>query len=324
MSSDVGPDAGEGPRPADGTGPGGTGDRGSASTNPTGTTPPGTGPTPAPSDHDGDSGPDRSSPGGATVRVAAIQHDIVWSDRQANFARLAPMVAAAVGAGAGLVVLTETFSTGFAVDDPDLGEPEGGPSAQFLVEQARSHGVWVGGSCPEVPADAPADDQRPCNSFVLAAPDGATHRYRKVHPFTYAGEERWFRAGTELVCIDVEGLRVSLFVCYDLRFADEMWQVARHTDLYLIPANWPDSRRLHWQALLQARAIENQAYVVGVNRVGTGGGLTYAGDSRIVDPSGELLATAAHGESILLADVSAARVAAIRDRFRFLPDRRTG
>ncbi|HXH58880.1 carbon-nitrogen family hydrolase [Iamia sp.] len=258
----------------------------------------------------------------ATLRVAAIQHDIVWSDREANFARLAPMVAAAAGSGARLIVLTETFSTGFAVDDPDLGEPEGGPSSQFLQAQATEHGVWVGGSCPEVPIDAPDDDRRPYNSFVLAAPGGAVHRYRKIHPFTQAGEDRWFRAGTDLVSVNIGGLRVSLFVCYDLRFADELWRVARDTDLYLVPANWPESRRLHWTALLQARAIENQAYVVGVNRVGEGGGLRYCGDSRIVDPSGELLATAAHGESILLADVAAGRVAETRDRFRFLPDRR--
>jgi len=265
-----------------------------------------------------------SAPPEGTLRVAAVQHDIAWADRDANFARLAPLVAAAAGAGAGLVVLAETFSTGFAVDDPALAEPEGGPSARFLAARAAEHGVWVGGTCPEVPADAPADDRRPHNAFVLAAPDGTTHRYRKIHPFTHAGEERWFRAGEELVSVEIGGLRVSPFVCYDLRFADEMWQVARDTDLYLVPANWPDSRRLHWQVLLQARAIENQAYVVGVNRVGRGGGLDYVGDSRIVDPGGELLATAAQGETILLADVSAARVAEVRDRFRFLPDRRTG
>ncbi len=260
--------------------------------------------------------------GAGTLRVAAIQHDITWADRDANFAHLAPMVAAAAGAGAGLVVLAETFSTGFAVDDPGLAEPEGGPSAHFLATQAAEHGVWVGGSCPEVPPDAPDDDRRPFNSFVLAAPDGAVHRYRKIHPFTYADEHRWFRAGEELVSVEIGGLRVSPFVCYDLRFADEMWQVAPDTDLYLFPANWPVGRRLHWQVLLQARAIENQAYVLGVNRVGEGGGLTYVGDSRIVDPAGELLATAAGGESILLADVSAARVAEVRARFPFLPDRR--
>lgn len=257
-----------------------------------------------------------------TLRVAAVQHDIAWSDREANFARLAPMVAAAAGAGAGLVVLAETFSTGFAVDDPHLGEPEGGPSATFLLEQAAAHGVWVAGSCPEVPADAPAEDRRPYNSLVLAGPDGTAHRYRKIHPFTYAGEERWFRAGTERLTVAIEGVRVSPFVCYDLRFADEMWSLAPDTDLYLFPANWPASRRLHWQVLLRARAIENQAYVVGVNRVGSGGGLDYSGDSCVVDPTGELLATAAVGETILLADVSPAHVAEVRDRFRFLPDRR--
>ncbi len=256
------------------------------------------------------------------LRVAAIQHDIVWNDRAANFAHLTPMIAAAAGAGAGLVLVTETFSTGFAVDEPELGEPEGGPSATFLQERAAEHGVWVGGSCPEIPADAPADDRRPYNSFVLAGPDGTTYRYRKIHPFTFAGEERHFRAGTDLVTVEIAGLRVSPLVCYDLRFADEFWQLALDTDVYLVPANWPEKRRLHWMALLQARAIENQAYVVGVNRVGEGGGLTYSGDSRIVDPLGELLATAAHTESILLADISAKRVAEVRDHFRFLPDRR--
>jgi predicted amidohydrolase len=257
-----------------------------------------------------------------TVRVAAVQHDIVWNDREANFAHLAPLIAAAAGAGAGLVLATETFSTGFAVDVPDLGEPEGGPSSQFLAAQAAEHGVWVGGTCPEIPADAPADDQRPYNSFVLAGPDGTVHRYRKIHPFSYGGEEKHFRAGDELITIEIAGLRVSPLVCYDLRFADEFWQLAEATDVYLVPANWPEQRRLHWTTLLQSRAIENQAYVVGVNRVGEGGGLRYIGDSRIVDPVGELLATAAKTETILLADISSERVGEVRDHFRFLQDRR--
>ena len=257
------------------------------------------------------------------MRVAAIQHDIVWNNREANFARLAPMIGAAAGAGARLVLLTETFSTGFAVDVPDLAEPEGGPSSQFLLQQAQQHGVWVAGSCPEVPADSDPADTRPANSFVVAAPDGTVHRYRKIHPFTFGGEHHHFRAGTDLVQITIDGVRISLFVCYDLRFADEFWGLAPTTDLYLVPANWPESRRSHWMALLQARAIENQAYVIGCNRVGMGGnGLNYVGDSRIVDPLGELLATGSQGETILLADIDPAHVANVRDKFRFLPDRR--
>jgi len=257
-----------------------------------------------------------------SLRVAAIQHDITWSDRDANFEQLAPQVRSAAGAGAALVLLTETFSTGFVTDDLDIGEPEGGPSATFLLDQAREHGVWVGGSCPEIPPGAAADDQRPYNSFVLAGPDGTVHRYRKIHPFSFGGEEKHFRAGRDLVTVDVAGLRVSLFVCYDLRFADEFWQLAPDTDVYLVPANWPAKRRLAWTSLLQARAIENQAYVVGVNRVGQGGGIEYVGDSRIVDPLGELLATAAGGESMLLSDVSAATVRRTREHFPFLQDRR--
>ena len=257
-----------------------------------------------------------------SVRIAAIQHDIVWGEREANFSRLAPMVRAAAGAGARLALLTETFSTGFVTDRP-VGEPEGGPSSQFLGEQATTNGIWVGGTCPEIPADAPADDQRPYNSFVIAGPNGELHRYRKIHPFTYGGEDQHFRGGNELITIEMEGLRVSPLVCYDLRFADEFWQLAHATDVYLVPANWPEARRVHWQALLQARAIENQAYVVGCNRVGEGGGLSYSGDSRIIDPLGELLATASRTESILFADISADHVATTRERFQFLRDRRT-
>jgi predicted amidohydrolase len=252
------------------------------------------------------------------VRIAAVQHDIVWEDRDANFERLAPQIGRAVGAGAELVLLTETFSTGFSMT-PGIGEPEGGPSSRFLIDRAAEHGVWVGGTCPEI-ADG---EQLPYNSFVLAAPDGTTHRYRKLHPFTHAGEHERFRAGEVPVTLRIGDLRVTPFICYDLRFADVFWKAAPETDVYLVPANWPSPRRLHWQTLLQARAIENQAYVVGCNRVGTAGdGTEHVGDSRIVSPMGELLATAAGGETLVLADVDAAEVAATRDRLRFLPDRR--
>lgn len=256
------------------------------------------------------------------MRMAAVQHDIVWGDREANFARLAPMISAAAANGARLVLLTETFSTGFAVDNPELAEPEGGPSSQFLMTQAREHDCWVGGTCPEIPADSDPSDRRPANSFVLAGPDGTVHRYHKIHPFTFGGEDKHFRPGSGFLQVTVEGVRLSLFVCYDLRFSDEFWGLATTTDAYLVPANWPESRRLHWMTLLQARAIENQAYVIGVNRVGTGNGLVYSGDSRIVDPLGELLATGSQAETILFADIDPAKVVDVRDRFRFLPDRR--
>lgn len=257
------------------------------------------------------------------MRIAAVQHDIVWCDRRANFARLTPMIDQAVDGGAELVLLSETFSTGFAVDSSDFAEPEDGPSAEFLRERASALGVWIGGSCPEVPADSEADDHRPANTFVLSGPDGTTYRYRKIHPFTFGGEDLHVRPGSDLVTVTIGDLRVGMFVCYDLRFADEFWQQAMSTDVFLVPANWPSSRREHWKTLLQARAIENQTYVVGCNRVGEGGGLVYGGDSCIIDPFGEILASRQDGEGILAADVTREHVAAVRDRFRFLPDRRS-
>jgi len=259
---------------------------------------------------------------GAFMKVAVIQHDIEWCEREINFQRLAPMIKEASDNGANLVLLSETFSTGFAIEDSRFAEAEGGPSSQFLAAMAREHGVWIGGTCPEIPSGQTVD-QRPANTFVRCGADGTVHRYRKIHPFTFGGEHEHVRPGDELVTVNIDGLQCTLFICYDLRFADEFWQVAQETDVYLVPANWPDSRRLHWLTLLQARAIENQAFVVGCNRVGSGGNLHYCGDSRVFGPFGEELAVAQDEEGIFYAEVTSEQVVATRNKFHFLQDRRT-
>jgi len=252
------------------------------------------------------------------MKVAAVQHDVVWEDREATLARLEPQLRAAAGTGARLVVLTEMFPTGFSMEPERVAEPEGGPTTGFLGAQAAELNVWLTGSVPTHPADG----GRPVNRLLLAGPGGELRHYDKIHPFSYSGEHERYAAGTERVTFAVEGVRVTPFVCYDLRFADEFWAMAQGTDCYVVVANWPSSRRAHWQALLVARAIENQAYVVGVNRVGEGGGLHYSGDSRIIDPLGEILAAGAGGETILLADVDPVVVAETRKRYPFLADRR--
>jgi len=253
------------------------------------------------------------------MRIAALQHDIVWEDAAATCARLVPMIAEAAADGAGLIVLTEMFGPGFSLAADRISEPPGGPTEQFLVDRAASNGVWIGGSIPT----RDRDDAHPVNRFLLVGPDGTRHHYDKLHPFTFADEHEHYRAGDEPVTVDIGGLRVSLFVCYDLRFANAFWERATRTDVYLVVANWPAARRYHWRTLLRARAIENQAYVVGVNRVGEAEGLTYVGDSVIVDPSGEVLAEGVDDtEGVVIADVDPGRVAEVREAFRFLPDRR--
>lgn len=260
----------------------------------------------------------------SVLRVAGIQHDIVWEDRDATLAHLGPHVARAAATGARLVVLTEMFATGFSMATDRTAEPVDGPIVTWLHERATEHGVWLAGSLALTDPDRAGsdDDGLPTNTLLVVGPDGTRHRYDKRHPFSYAGEHERFAAGDELVTVDVEGVRVSLSVCYDLRFADGYWNQAPTTDAYLIVANWPATRRHHWRSLVEARAIENQAYVVAVNRVGSGGSLDYLGDSRIVDPTGEVLASAAGAETLVVADVDPAVVARTREQLPFLPDRR--
>ncbi len=260
------------------------------------------------------------------MKIAAVQHDIVWEDGPATRARLEPLVAEAAASGARLIVLAEMYATGFSMRPERVAEEPGGPNERFLIEQARRHGSWLLASIAQwcEPADGePTGGRRlAANVAVLAGPSGELYRYDKIHPFSYAGEHEHYRAGSEFLTVEIEGLRVSVFICYDLRFADEFWALAPATDLYLVVANWPAARREHWRALLRARAIENQAYVLGCNRVGDVDQLSHAGDSAIIDPLGRTLVEASHVETVLVAEVEAAEVERVRRRFPFLADRR--
>jgi len=253
------------------------------------------------------------------VIVAGIQHDIVWEDPAANFAHLAPMIAKAAANGARLVVLTEMFSTGFSMKTERVAEAPDGASASFLVDQARANDVWL---CASIPEQTPTD-ARPFNQCVVAAPDGTTHRYAKIHPFSYGREHEHYAAGEQFLTVDIEGVRCSFFVCYDLRFADEFWQVARVTDCYVVPANWPASRREHWMALLRARAIENQAWVFAPAQFGHHGGNRWSyGHAMVVDPWGVVLAECGDHEGFALAPVDLAYQDQVRRDLPCLAHRR--
>jgi predicted amidohydrolase len=258
------------------------------------------------------------------VRVAAVQHDIVWEDRGATLARLEPRLAEAAAEGARLIVLPETFAVGFSMRTERTAEPVDGPTSTWMGEQAARLGAWVAGSVPERSAGAAL----PQNVLVLAGPEGQRHRYAKRNLFRYGGEDRCFAPGSAPVTLELGGVRCTPVVCYDLRFGDQMWERARETDCYLVVANWPEQRQHHFRALLLARAIENQAYVVGVNRVGTAGdGVDHVGGSCIIGPRGELLADAeplGPVEATLVAEVDPAEVARVRAKYPFLDDRSGG
>jgi predicted amidohydrolase len=252
------------------------------------------------------------------VRIALLQTDIVWEDVEENHRRAAELLAEAAAGGARLAILPEMFSTGFSMDSKRIAQPPGGPSESFLREQAKSLNLWILASVPETGEPAPR------NMAMLVSPEGSVTRYAKIHPFSYAGEHERYAAGDRVVTEDVEGVRVTPFVCYDLRFPEAFRLAAPDTDLFAVVANWPDERREHWRTLLRARAIENQAYVAGVNRVGDGGRLHYAGDSAGISPLGETLAEGDEKERVLFFNVDPAKVAETRARFPFLSDRRPG
>jgi predicted amidohydrolase len=210
------------------------------------------------------------------------------------------------------------FATGFSMNPERIAEEEeGGPSEQFLLDRAAQHRVHLIATVAQRGADG-----RYRNNAVLAAPDGTVQRYAKIHPFSFAGEHERYAAGTEFLTVPIEGVDVSLFICYDLRFADEFWALAPRTHLYVVPANWPQPRHEHWRALLKARAIENQAYVLGVNRVGPAKDLPHIGGSALVDPMGDRLFEGGAEEAVLVGEVDVKTVIACRARFPFLADRR--
>jgi len=262
------------------------------------------------------------------LRVAGVQLNIVWEDLDENFSRASDLVARAAGGGAQLVVLPEMFATGFSMNGTRVA-PYGKRTRDFLGELSSRHGIWILGGYAEPglesgPGIEAGQRSLPRNACSLMGPDGAELlRYHKIHPFSLAGEHEQFEGGEHLPSALVEGVRVTPLICYDLRFPEPFRKAADRTDLFVVVANWPDQRVHAWSTLLAARAIENQAYVLGVNRVGEGDGLPYCGCSALLDPLGQTIASLAHQEGILTGGVDAAEVADIRRNLPFLEDRRT-
>jgi len=250
------------------------------------------------------------------VRVALLQMDLAWEDVAENHRRARRLLEDAGREGARLAILPEMFSTGFSMDAERIAQAPGGPSETFLRQSARDLALWIIASVPE------ASGTRPQNMALVVSPEGSVIRYAKIHPFSYGGEHRHYEGGNRVVTVPIEEVRVTPFVCYDLRFPEPFRTAASDTDAYVVVANWPDQRREHWRTLLRARAIENQAYVLGVNRVGDGNRLHYAGDSAAISPLGEALVEGDDRTRLLLCEVDPQAVSKLRARFPALDDRR--
>lgn len=254
------------------------------------------------------------------MNVACCQMDIAWENKPANYAKVRALLdAAAVPAGS-LLVLPEMFATGFSMNVAAIAESgEERETECFLAETARARGLYVlGGIVTRDP-----DGRRGRNEAVLFCPNGReSARYQKMHPFSFGGETAHYASGSHPVVTPVGDWAVAPFVCYDLRFPEVFRSAVRRggAQVLVVIANWPEAREAHWITLLAARAIENQAYVVGVNRCGRDPRHAYSGRSRIIGPRGEEIVDAGSGEGIVQARLDRDALVSWRQAFPALAD----
>jgi len=249
----------------------------------------------------------------STLNTLLVQARLDWKDPARNREHLESMIPADQG-NIDLIVLPETFTTGFLGDADLPAEDMTGPTVQWMKQLAREKGCAIAGS---VVITEPPDR---FNRLVFVTPDGATRHYDKRHLFAFGGENKRYTPGNERVIVDYLGWRINLQICYDLRFP--AWCRNRNDyDLMLLVANWPSRRVHHWSLLLEARAIENQSWVIGVNRVGEdGNGLKYPGCSVVHDPAGACVTNLEDAERSMLVELDLSRVEQVRSDFPFQAD----
>ena len=244
------------------------------------------------------------------LRVTLVQQPLAWGDAAANRERFAALLSPLAGA-TDLIVLPETFTTGFSMEVERLGEAAGGPTSAWLIELATRLDAAVTGSL------ITAQGGRYFNRLLWAEPGGSLRHYDKRHLFRMAREHQHFTPGGNAWTTSWRGMRICPLVCYDLRFPVFSRRRAElDYELLVYVANWPTPRAYAWRQLLTARAIENQAYVVGVNRVGPdGNGVPYQGDSAAIDYLGQPLAEAGAGPAVLTVALDRGRLEAFREKF---------
>jgi len=248
-----------------------------------------------------------------TLTIAAVQYDIQWLDQQANFKHLERLISDYFKANTtvDLLLLPETFSTGFCINRKDVQEPEnGGIALAWLKKIAQQYNCVVAGSV------LVSQNDKKVNRFYWVFADGTVEHYDKRHLFRLGKEQDHVEQGQERKVITINGIKILPLVCYDLRFP--VWSRNRQDyDLMVNVANWPAARRHIWDTLLKARAMENQSFVVGVNRVGADGVDTaHSGGTTIIDFTGETIVAATDNQQhIITTQLDFSKLEQFKDNF---------
>ncbi|MFC5403753.1 carbon-nitrogen family hydrolase [Cohnella soli] len=256
------------------------------------------------------------------LRLALVQMNIIAGDPEANFAAVQSRLeeAAALQPKPDIIVLPEMWNTGYAMNQiRDLADENGERTKAVISAFARKHGIYVlAGSVAQARGDGVT------NTIHVFGRDGETAgEYSKIHLFQLMNEHLHLEAGQVAGRFELDGVPAGMMICYDIRFPELARRLALGgSRIVFVPAEWPHPRLHHWRTLLQARAIENQMYVVSCNTVGESGGTTFFGHSMVIDPWGEVIAEAPEEEMILVADIDLGLVDEVRSRIPVFADRR--
>lgn len=256
------------------------------------------------------------------MKLALISLDQRWQDRAANLRRCEILLDRAAAYGAAAAILPEMTLTGFSMNPAGVAEnPDDSPSLRAFASLAkRTRLELLFGACLRDGSSA-----RPRNVLCLATPDGCARVvYAKMHPFSFAGEDAVFEAGATLGYATVGGSKLGVSICYDLRFPALYAAMATECEAVVCIANWPEGRIQHWHTLLVARAIENQMYMIGVNRTGTdGNGLRYVPSTVVIAPDGGRMDPLGTEDELQIHDINLSFARRYRAMFPTLRDRRT-
>jgi predicted amidohydrolase len=253
------------------------------------------------------------------LKFTLIQANLHWEDRKANLEMFEEKINK-LESGSQVVVLPEMFSTGFSMKPELLAETMEGPTVSWMKKMAGSKKLILTGSL------IVEENGQYYNRLIWMLPNGAFGHYDKRHLFAFAKENNHYAGGHQRLIASVNGWKINLMVCYDLRFpvwARQQFDEEKNFeyDVLIYVANWPERRNIAWKTLLQARAIENQCYVIGVNRVGDdGNGIYHSGDSMVIDPLGNILYQKAHEEDVFTISLDKELLEEVRIKFPFWKD----
>ncbi len=234
------------------------------------------------------------------MKLGLVQSNILWEDKLSNRKKAIEKMEEAVEKGVDLLLFPEMSFTGFSMNVSVTGEVQKDvdSTVNFLTEAAKKYGMNIGGGWVE------QCGEKGKNHYTIVSRKGEIMLdYVKMHPFSYSGEDKYYQAGDGYEVVEVEGIPLTAFICYDLRFPMSFWKVSEKAHLILVPANWPKRRIEQWKTLLQARAIENQVYIAAINCVGMVGEIEYSGASCFINPKGEVVAMVENEEIMIVVDM---------------------